>query len=130
MGFAFSVGGGPFGRSGLRKTLLKHFGVPAGEIATAGRQFPITARVDIQSALEDLLRNRSGTRLLGIISPNPHEPPELAQTLAGGHFPIDAGPLQHDEIDVGEPVPVRLLKNGLLLSRGKEFAVSVSIVSG
>ena len=39
----------------MRKTLLKHFSVPAGEIATAGRQFPITARVDIQVALEDLL---------------------------------------------------------------------------
>src|SRR5712671_4830947 len=102
MGIAFSVGQGAFGGSQLRKTLLKHFGVPAGEIATAARQFPITARVDIQSALEDLLRNRSGTKLLGILSPNHHEPPALADTLAGGHFPIDIGPLQYDEIDVGE----------------------------
>ena len=30
--------------------------MPAGRIATAGRQFPITARVDIQSALEELVR--------------------------------------------------------------------------
>ena len=61
--------------------------VPAGEIATAGRQFPITARVDIQSALEDLLRSRSATILLGILSPNPHEPPTLAQTLGGLTLP-------------------------------------------
>src|SRR5260370_40313057 len=122
MGFAFSVGGGPFGRSGLRKTLLKHFGVPAGEIATAGRQFPITARVDIQSALEDLLRNRSGTRLLGIISPNPHEQPELAQTLAGGPYPIDARALQHDGIDGGEPVPVRCLEHGFWLSPEEDLS--------
>ena len=54
MGLVFSVGNQGFGGSHLRKTLLKHFGVPAGEIATAGRQFPITARVDIQAALEDL----------------------------------------------------------------------------
>src|SRR5438309_7827463 len=80
MGFGFTVGSGPFGSSRLRKTVLRHFGVSAGEIATAGRQFPITARVDIQSALEDLLRNRPGTTLLGILSPNPHEPPTLAQT--------------------------------------------------
>jgi hypothetical protein len=92
-------------------------GVASGNIATAGRQFPIAARVDIQSALEDLLRNRSGTKLLGILSPNPHEPPALAHTLGGGHFPLDAGPLQRDEIDVGEPVPVRCLKNGLWLRR-------------
>jgi hypothetical protein len=125
MGFAFSVGSGGFGGSSrLRKILLGHFGVPTGEIATAGRQFPIAARVDIQSPLEDLLRNRSGTKLLGILSPNPHEPPALAHTLGGGHFPLDAGPLQHDEIDVGEPVPVRCLKNGLWLSRDKELPLS------
>jgi len=68
--------------------VLKHFGVSSGNIATAGRQFPIAARVDIQSAL----------------------------TLGGGHFPLDAGPPQHDEIDVGEPIPVRCLKNELWLS--------------
>jgi len=130
MGFAFSVGSGGFGGSRLRKTLLRHFGVSAGEIATAGRQFPITARVDIQSALEDLLQNRPGTKLLGILSPNHHEPPALAYTLAGGHFPIDAGPLQHDEIDVGEPVPVRCLKNGLWLSREKDLPFAIMMVPG
>jgi hypothetical protein len=128
MGFAFSFGNRGFGDSRLRKTLLKHFGVPAGEIATAGRQFPITARADIQSGLEDLLRTRPGTTLLGILSPNPHEPPTLAQTLAGGHFGIDAGPLQHDEIDVGDAVPVRCLKNGLWLSRERDLPFAIIMV--
>ncbi|HTP89967.1 MAG TPA: ATP-binding protein [Bryobacteraceae bacterium] len=128
MPLAFSVGHGGYGGGRLRKTLLSHFGVPAGEIATSGRQFPIAARVDIQLALEDLLRNRAGTRLLGIVSPNPHEPPALAQALGQSHFPLDAGPLQNDEIDVGEPVPVRCLKNGLWLSRdsGMPFAVMMA----
>src|SRR6266852_2331123 len=130
MGLAFSVGGGGLGGWRLRKTLLKHFGVPAGNIATAGRQVPITARVDIQSALEDLLRNRPGTTLLGILSPNPHEPPTLAQTLGGGHFPIDAGPLQHDEIDVGDAMPKRCLKNGLWLSREKDLPFAIIMVPG
>jgi hypothetical protein len=130
MGFAFSFGNRGFGDSRLRKTLLKHFGVPAGEVATAGRQFPITARVDIQSALEDLLRSRPGTTLLGILSPNPHEPPTLAQTLGGVHFPIDVGPLQHDEIDVGDAVPVRCLKNGLWMSREKDLPFAIIMVPG
>jgi len=130
MGFAISFGNRGFGESPLRKSLLKHFGVPAGKIATAGRQFPITARVDIQSGLENLLRSRPGTTLLGILSPNPHEPPTLAQTLAGNHFPIDAGPLQHDEIDVGEAVPVRCLKNGLWLSREKDLPFAIIMVPG
>jgi ATPase family protein associated with various cellular activities (AAA) len=130
MGFAFSVGSGGYGGSGLRKTLLRHFGVPADEIATAGRQFPITARVDIQSALEDLLRNRAGTRLLGIVSPNRQEPPALANTLAGGHSPFDSGPLQHDEIDIGDPVPVRCLKNALWLSRDKDLPFAIMMAPG
>ena len=130
MGVAFSIGSGPFPGSRLRKTLLKHFGVPAGEIATAGRQFPITARVDIQTAIEDLARNHAHAKLLGILSPNSHEPPALAQTLAGGHFGIDAGPLQHDEIDVGETVPVRCLKNGLWLSRDGGLPLAILMVPG
>ena len=131
MGFAFSVGRGGFGGSShLRKTLLKHFGVPDGEIATAGRQFPITARVDIQTSLEDLLRSRAGTTLLGIISPSSHEAPALAQILAGGPFPIDAGPLQHDEIDIGEAVPVRCLKNALWLSRDEDLPFAILMAPG
>src|ERR1043166_7666902 len=130
MGFAFSGGSGPFGGSRLRKTVLKHFGVSSGEIATAGRQFPITARVDIQSALEDLLRNRTGTKLLGIPSANVHQPPTLAQTLAGGHFAMDSGPLEHDELDVGESVPVRCLKNGLWLSREKDLPFAIMMTPG
>lgn len=108
--------------------LLKHFGVPAGEVATAGRQFPITARVDIQSAIEDLLRNRPETKLLGVLSPNHHEPPALAHILVAGHFPINEGPLQYDEIDIGELLPVRCLRNGLWLSRdnGLPFAVMMT----
>jgi hypothetical protein len=125
MGVAFSVGRGGFGGSRLRKTLLKHFAVSPGEIATSGRQFPITARVDIQSALEELFKARTGAKLFGILSINQHEPPTLANTLAGAHFPVDAGPLQHDEIDVGEPVAARCLRNGLWLAHdaGLPFAV-------
>ena len=130
MGFAFSVGTGGSRGGGLRKKVLKHFGVPAGDIATSARQFPIAARVDIQSALEDLLGNRPDTKLLGILSPNPHEPPALAQALGQGHFPLDAGPLQHDEIDIGEPLPVRCLKNGLWLSREKDLPFAIMMAPG
>src|SRR6266403_1066661 len=130
MGIAFSVGQGAFGGSRLRKTLLKHFGIPAGQIATAGRQFPITARVDIQSALEDLLKVRPRTTLFGITSVHPQQLPSLADTLAGAHFPVDAGPLQYDEIDVGEPIPVRCLKNGLWMSSDGDLPFAVILAPG
>src|SRR5215469_2602386 len=130
MGIAFSIGNVGFGNGRLRKTLLKHFGVMAGDIATAGRQFPITARVDVQSALEDLLRNREDTKLLGIVSPNPHEPPDLAQALGQNPFALDAGPLQHEEIDIGEATPVRCLKNGLWLSRDNNLPFAILMAPG
>lgn len=130
MGIAFSIGRGAFGGSRLRKTLLKHFGVSPGQIATAGRQFPIAARVDIQSALEDLLQARPRTTLFGIASVNPHDVPTLANTLAAPHLPVDAGPLQYDEIDVGESIPVRCLKNGLWMSSDGDLPFAVMLAPG
>lgn len=130
MGLAFSLIHGFQGRSGLRKTLLKHFGLPAAEITTSGRQFPITTPVDIQFAIQQLLQDRTGTKLLGIVGANPHEPPQLAQMLSGGHFPVEAGPLQHDEIGVGEPVPVRCLRCGLWLWKDDRLPVAVLMAPG
>ena len=128
--FAFHFGSGFWhGTSRLQKMLLKHFGGSAGEIATAGRQFPITARVDIQAALEELLKTRPESKLLGVLSPHHGASlPALADMLAGEHFPINEGPLQHDEIDIGGGLPVRCLKNGLWLSRdnGLPFAVMMT----
>src|SRR5438552_1945788 len=71
MGFSLSVGNQGFRGPQLQKKLLKHFGVPARDIATAGRQFPVTARIDIQSGLESLLKRDPETKLLGLVSPNP-----------------------------------------------------------
>jgi hypothetical protein len=85
--------------------------------------------MDIQSALEDLLRNRPGTKLIGVLSPN-HQAPALADMLAGGHFPINEGPLQHDEIDIGESVPVRCLRNGLWLSSEKSLPFAIMMTPG
>jgi len=59
-----------------------------------------------------------------------HEPPDLAQMLAGSHFPIDTGPLQHDEIDIGEPIPARCLKNGLWLSHDKDLPFAIMMAPG
>jgi hypothetical protein len=114
------------GTSPLQKTLRRHFGrVPLGQIATAARDFPVTSRVDLQAALEDMFRSRVDAKLLGIFSPNFHESPTLAQVFAGGPFMMNIGPLQHDEIDTGERLPVRCLRNGLWLARhnGVPFAV-------
>ena len=107
------------GRSGLQKVLRKHFGGrPLGEIVTAAREFPVTSRVDVQAALEQLMAARRDAKLLGIHSQMNQETTSLATLFSGGPFPIDLGPLQHDEVDIGDPAPVRCLKNALWLSSG------------
>jgi len=49
----------------------------------------------------------------------------LAHLLTRSAMPIEIGPLQHDEVDVGEEQPVRCLRNGLWLAhqQGIPFAV-------
>jgi hypothetical protein len=106
------------GRSALRKTLQKHFGgMSVAGIATAAREFPITSRVDVQVALEHIMASQPAATLLGVHSQVGHETLTLAHLFTRGPFPMDIGPLQHDEVDVGDEVPVRCLKNGLWLSR-------------
>jgi hypothetical protein len=104
--------------SSLGKALHEHFqGTEIGDIVTAARQFPIISRVDIQMALDQIFENRPASKLHGILSPMMgHQPVTLALLFSAGPFPIDIGPLQHEEIDVGDAVPVRCLQNGLWLS--------------
>jgi len=74
--------------SGLRKTLRKHFGdAPAGEIVTAAREFPVTSRVDVQTALDELFRGRAGAKLLGVHSQMSHKTVTLAHLFTSGPFP-------------------------------------------
>ncbi|HLH03788.1 MAG TPA: ATP-binding protein [Bryobacteraceae bacterium] len=131
MGFVFSFGNASQSGGELRKKLLSHFGVPAGEVATAARQFPLSARLDVQLAVEELLQKYSGTKLLGLVSPHPGmEIPTLANVLANQQFPIDVGPLQFDEIDVGDSMPARCLKNALWLARAGRVPFAVLFAPG
>jgi len=120
------VGGLLFGRSTLRKALQKHFGsTSVGDIATAAREFPITSRVDVQTALEQVFAGQRGSTLMGVHSQMGHETPTLAQFFSRGPFQIEIAPVQHDEVDVGDELPVRCLKNGLWLSRHRGMPSAV-----
>lgn len=106
------------GASGVGRTLRTHFGgVPLAQVATAAREFPVTSRVDLQAALDEMLAAWPGATLLGVHSQMNHETPTFAHLFAPGPFQMEFGPLQHDEVDVGEPVPIRCLRNGLWLVR-------------
>jgi len=116
--------------SSLGNALRDHFqGMQLGEIVTAARQFPAISRVDIQIALDQIFEKRTASKLYGILSPMVgHHPMNLALLFSSGPFPIDVGPLQHEEIDIGDPTPVRCLQNGLWLSEDDSLPFALLLV--
>jgi hypothetical protein len=117
------------GKSGTRKRLARHFGdYPLERIVTAARSFPVASRVDLQLAIDSFFANRPKPTLLGIHAMFGFETPTLSHLFSDGHFPVEIGPLQHDDIDVGDDRPIRCLRNGLWLSKdeGVPFALLLS----
>ena len=126
IGYAFRM---LTGKSPMQKKLKQHFGrLPVEETATTARTFPLASRVDVQLAIDQFFANHGSSTLLGIHSAMGHETPTLAHLFTRGPFPVDIGPLQHDDLDIGEASPVRCLKNGLWLAHLSDlpFAVLLS----
>jgi len=92
---------------------------------TASRTYPVTSRVDVQTAFERQFGGSSTASLVGVHAPFGHEGLTIAHLATGGPYPVVVGPLQHEEIDVGESLPARCIKRGLWLARkdGLPFAV-------
>jgi hypothetical protein len=106
-------------QNSTRKALERHFGKEAvTTLVTAGRTFPITSRVDVQLALEALFAKDYSARLIGVHS---HFTPETMSiaSLISSEMPSMVGPLQYDDVDTGDDVPVRCLKHGLWLGSHK-----------
>jgi len=114
----------------LAHTVLReHFGkVPVESLVTASRTFPLTSRVDLQAACDQILKESPQAKLIGVHAQYTFQTLTIAQMLAEDSNPVLVGPLQHDEVDIGEAMPARCLKNGLWLSMEKKtpFAVVVT----
>jgi hypothetical protein len=114
-------------RKRLASRLVKeHFpNLALHELVTATREFPITARADLQLALDDLFNTRyKPAKFVGIHSQYGHETITFANVVDdSGHASI--GPLQYDEVDIGEPQAARCLKTALWMSehKGAPFAL-------
>src|SRR2546425_3953725 len=117
------------GKFATRKRLERHFaGYPLERIVTAARSFPVASRVDLQLAVDNFFANRDKPTLLGIHVMFGFETPTLSHLFSAGTFPVEIGPLQHDDLDVGDDTPVRCLRNGLWLSKDGDlpFALLLS----
>jgi hypothetical protein len=113
----------------VEATLKKHFGNHRlTKLVTASRTFPVTARVDLQLALEKVLASNNDASLFGVHRQYAHETLTFANLMGDVHYPAVIAPLQYEEIDIGEALPARCLTQGLWLSRadGLPFAMLLS----
>lgn len=101
--------------------LRKHFGALALEsMITASRTFPVTSRIDLQQAMTRVFSEEYGATVVGVHAQYTHETLNFGQLLREDHYPVLVGPLQHDEIDIGEMLPARYLRQGLWLASSGE----------
>ena len=114
----------------LAESLLQHhFGKQKlHALVTASRTFPVTARVDLQNALEKLFAGYAGSEIVGCHTQFSHETLTVAHLLSNPHYPVVVAPLQHEEIDIGDTLPARCLKQALWLAKadGIRFALLLS----
>ncbi len=116
-------------RNPARALLQRHFGsVSVDSLIAAGRTFPVTTRVDLQLGLERQFTERYPATPVGVHSEFTHETLSIAHLVSSNHMPVLIGPLEHDEIDMGETMAARCLRRGLWLARseGTAFAVLLS----
>jgi hypothetical protein len=83
--------------------------------------------VDVQLAFEQQFQGHPQGRLLGVHSQFTHETVTVAHLMIGGNYAAVVGPLQHEEIDVGESLAARCMKRGLWLSRQGDLAFAVLV---
>ena len=111
------------------QALRKHFGkIRLQELVTSSRTFPIAARVDVQRALQSLFEKIPGHRLLGVHTQYQHETMTIAHLMANPHNPVLIAPLQNEEVDIGEAMPILCLRQGLWLAKKQDvpFALLMS----
>ncbi|HVO82689.1 MAG TPA: ATP-binding protein [Terriglobales bacterium] len=109
--------------------LKQHFGKrPLQDLVTSSRTFPVTARVDVQVALEKLFSRYPQAELLGLHNQYGHETMTIAHLLSNQHDPVVISPLQHEEVDIGEVLPARCVRKALWLAHenGLPFALLLS----
>lgn len=86
-------------------------------LVTASREYPLPARVDLQRALDELLPQFDNASQSGIHAELTHETVTLGHLLASGHMTVVLGPLQYEEVDIGEVLPVQCVRRALWLAR-------------
>src|ERR1700716_3809770 len=98
--------------------LKRHFGgLSVANLITANREYPVPARVDLQRAIDELLPGFSRSKQLGIHVEFVNETLTVSHLLAHQPSRVVIGPLQYEEVDVGETMAVPCVRRSLWLAR-------------
>lgn len=110
--------------------LRRHFGSLAlSDLITASRKFPATTRVDLQRALDKILNSEFQSKLLGIHRDYNYTTLTFSDFLDTERNPLIIGPLQYDELDIGEETPGRCLKQGVWTAKFEKIPFAVLVAS-
>lgn len=97
-------------------TLERHFaGLGLSDIITSTRVFPLTAQVELQKALEQMVAEHPTSSLIGLHQQWGHDTLVFSKLWVKENYPVLVGPLQYEEIDTGHEQPARCLKEVLWL---------------
>ncbi|MFY9316852.1 MAG: AAA family ATPase [Burkholderiales bacterium] len=102
-------------------------GLPAEAIVTSKRIFPARMRADLQLALEESFSQRA-KKMVGVHGGYSHETLSFSQLLETGNYSKLVGPLEYEEVEIGEDRPIKCLRNALwaMESNGARWMVLLS----
>jgi ATPase family associated with various cellular activities (AAA) len=104
--------------------LQRHFEkIALHELVTASREFPATARLDLQVAINEILTGPLEVKqMVGVHAPHGFETTTFSHLIVDSDHAILIAPLQYDDIDTGETAPARCLRNALWLCTDRDLA--------
>jgi hypothetical protein len=97
------------------------------KLVTASREYPVPARVDLQRAIDELLPAFSTAKQSGLHVEHAHETLTLGHLLGNHHSQVVIGPLQYEEIDIGEVLPARCVRRALWLAQDGRFPFALML---
>jgi AAA+ superfamily predicted ATPase len=111
----------------LSKLVEEHFRpIPLGSLTISERQFPHRVRADLQRAIDRLFDGDVEIRrFCGIRKEYAHDGVGFSSVITDSHNQVSQTPAQYEDVDVGDEMPVRCLKNGLWLLREKDIRYAV-----
>jgi hypothetical protein len=109
-------------KSEMRKPLAsaalkRHFGKTAlHELVTSTREYPGTSRLDLQAAIAEILTGPLLPKsVLGVHTTMGFDRVSFSHCLTDNDYAVLVAPLQYDEVDTGETLPTRCLRNAFWL---------------